>query len=325
MRTIISKIAQALGLILAVIVLNFSMIHLTPGDPATVIAGESGAGDPETIAQIRAEYGLDRPFIVQLGSYIGDVLQGDLGFSFFFDKPVTELIGERLWPTVLLVGTALVFAVVLGVLAGVFTARRPESAASHSVTVLALVGYSMPVFWTGILLIILFASVFEVLPISGMRDVQFEGGTLSAVGDVIRHLILPALTLGLLYLAQYSRLSRASMLEVLESDYVRTARAKGLSERVVVYKHALRNAVIPVVTIAGLQFGALLSGALLVETVFNWPGLGRLAFDSILRRDTSVLLGVLLMSAILVVVANLLTDLVYRLIDPRIRLGGSGG
>lgn len=325
MRTVISKIAQALGLILAVIVLNFSMIHLTPGDPATVIAGESGAGDPETIAQIRADYGLDRPFVVQLGSYIGDVLQGELGFSFFFDKPVTELIGERLWPTVLLVGTALVFAVVLGVLAGVFTARRPDSAASHSVTVLALIGYSMPVFWTGILLIILFASVFEILPIGGMRDVQFEGGTMSAVFDVIRHLILPALTLGLLYLAQYSRLSRASMLEVLESDYVRTARAKGLSERVVVYKHALRNAVIPVVTIAGLQFGALLSGALLVETVFNWPGLGRLAFDSILRRDTSVLLGVLLMSAVLVVVANLLTDLVYRLIDPRIRVGGSAG
>ncbi len=325
MRGIVAKIAQAVGLILAVIVLNFSMIHLTPGDPATVIAGESGAGDPETIAQIRAEYGLDRPFIVQLGSYIGDVLQGDLGFSFFFDRPVTELIGERLWPTVLLVGTALVFAVVLGVLAGVFTARRPESTASHTVTVLALVGYSMPVFWTGILLIILFASVFEILPISGMRDVQFEGGTISAVFDVIRHLILPALTLGLLYLAQYSRLSRASMLEVLESDYVRTARAKGLSERVVVYKHALRNAVIPVVTIAGLQFGALLSGALLVETVFNWPGLGRLAFDSILRRDTSVLLGVLLMSAVLVVVANLLTDLVYRLIDPRIRIGGSSG
>lgn len=325
MRSIIAKIVQAIGLILAVIVLNFSMIHLTPGDPATVIAGESGAGDPETIAQIRAEYGLDRPFVVQLGSYIGDVIQGDLGFSFFFDKPVTELIGERLWPTVLLVGTALVFAVVLGVLAGVFTARRPESAASHSVTVLALVGYSMPVFWTGILLIILFASVFDILPISGMRDVRFEGGTLSALFDVIRHLILPALTLGLLYLAQYSRLSRASMLEVLESDYVRTARAKGLSERVVVYKHALRNAVIPVVTIAGLQFGALLSGALLVETVFNWPGLGRLAFDSILRRDTSVLLGVLLMSAVLVIVANLLTDLVYRLIDPRIRVGGSGG
>ncbi len=323
MRTFVSKVAQGLGLILAVIVLNFTMIHLTPGDPATVLAGESGAGDPEIMAQVRADYGLDQPFIVQLGNYLADVVRGDLGFSYFFDEPVTTLIGRRIGPTILLVGAALVFSVVLGVLAGVFTARRPESASSHTVTVLALVGYSMPVFWTGILLIILFASVFEILPIAGMRDVRFEGGTFAAVVDVAKHLILPALTLGLLYLAQYSRLARASMLEVLQSDYIRTARAKGLSERIVVYKHALRNAVIPVVTIAGLQFGALLSGALLVETVFNWPGLGRLAFDSILRRDTSVLLGVLLMSAVLVVVANLLTDLVYRLIDPRIRVGGS--
>ncbi len=325
MRAIVIKIAQGIGLILAVIILNFSMIHLTPGDPALVLAGESGASDPETIAEIRADYGLDRPFVVQLGDYLGDVVRGDLGFSYFFNEPVTSLIGRRIGPTILLVGTALLFSVVLGVLAGVFTARRPESAASNAVTVLALIGYSMPVFWTGILFIILFAGVLEILPISGMRDVRFEGGTFAAAVDVVRHLILPALTLGLLYLAQYSRLARASMLEVLQSDYVRTARAKGLAERVVVYKHALRNAVIPVVTIAGLQFGALLSGALLVETVFNWPGLGRLAFDSILRRDTSVLLGVLLMSAVLVVVANLLTDLVYRLIDPRIRVGGSGG
>lgn len=325
MRTIAARLGQALGLILAVIVLNFTLIHLTPGDPAVVIAGESGAGDPETLAQIRSDYGLDEPFVVQLATYVGRVATGDLGQSFFFDRPVTSLIGDRLWPTILLVGTALVFAVVLGVLAGVFTARRPDSPVSHGVTIAALVGYSMPVFWTGIMLVILFASVFKLLPVSGMHDVDFEGGWLASAADVAEHLVLPALTLGLIYLAQYSRLSRASMLEVLESDYVRTARSKGLGERSVVYKHALRNAVIPVVTIAGLQFGALLSGALLVETVFNWPGLGRLAFDSILRRDTPVLLGVLLMSAVLVVVANLLTDVVYRLIDPRIRLGDSTG
>ncbi|MCP3990335.1 MAG: ABC transporter permease [Actinomycetia bacterium] len=323
MRAIAARAAQSLGLILAVVVLNFSLIHLTPGDPAIVIAGESGAGDPELLDQIRADYGLDQPFVVQLGQYIGRVAKGDLGESFFFNKSVTSLILDRLWPTVLLVGTALVFAVVLGVLAGVFTARRPESPLSHSVTVLALIGYSMPVFWTGIMLIILLASVVQLLPVSGMHDVQFEGGLIASWLDVGKHLILPGLTLGLIYLAQYSRLSRASMLEVLASDYVRTARAKGLGERKVVYKHALRNAVIPVVTIAGLQFGALLSGALLVETVFNWPGLGRLAFDAILRRDTPVLLGVLLMAAIMVIVANLLTDFVYRLIDPRIRVGGS--
>jgi len=321
LRTILARIAQSLGLILAVIVLNFTLINLAPGDPATVIAGESGAGDPELIAQIRADYGLDQPFTTQLVSYVGRVVQGDLGDSFFFNRSVVSLILDRLWPTILLVGSALLMAIFFGVLVGVFTARRPESPASHFATVMALVGFSMPVFWTGLLLIILFASVVQWLPIGGMRDVQFDGGLVASWIDVAKHLVLPAFTLGFLYIAQYSRLSRASMLEVLQSDFVRTARAKGLAERVVVYKHALRNAVIPVVTVAGLQFGSLLSGALVVETVFNWPGLGRLAFDAVLRRDAPVLLGVLLISAVVVIVANLLTDIVYRLIDPRIRVG----
>ena len=320
LRSIAARIAQALGLILAVMCLNFLLIHITPGDPATVIVGESGAGDPELLEEIRAQYGLDRPVIVQLGSYIGRVATGDLGESFFFNQSVTSLILQRLWPTVLLVGTALAFAVAAGTMVGVATARRPDSPLSHGATVLALVGFSMPVFWTGIMLVILFASTWELLPIQGWHDVNYGEGALANVLDVAEHLVLPALTLGLIYLAQYSRLSRASMLEVLESDYVRTARAKGLGERRVVFKHALRNAIIPVVTVIGLQFGALLSGALLVETVFNWPGLGRLAFDSILRRDTSVLLGVLLVSSVMVIVANLLTDLLYTIIDPRIRV-----
>ena len=320
LRSIAARIAQALGLILTVVALNFLLIHIAPGDPATVIVGESGAGDPELLAEIRAQYGLDRPVIVQLASYVGRVATGDLGESYFFNQSVSSLIANRLWPTVLLVATALTFAVVAGTLVGVFTARRPESPLSHSATVLALVGFSMPVFWTGIMLVILFASVWNLLPVQGWHDVSYTPGVLVNIADVAEHLVLPALTLGLIYLAQYSRLSRASMLEVLESDYVRTARAKGLSESSVVYKHALRNAIIPVVTVIGLQFGALLSGALLVETVFNWPGLGRLAFDSILRRDTSVLLGVLLVSSVMVIVANLLTDLLYTVIDPRIRL-----
>ncbi len=320
LRSITARIAQALGLILAVMCLNFLLIHLTPGDPATVIVGESGAGDPELLEEIRAQYGLDRPFVVQLVTYVGRVATGDLGDSYFFNQSVTSLISARLWPTVLLVGTALTFAVAAGTMVGVATARRPESPLSHGATVLALVGFSMPVFWTGIMLVILFASTWKLLPVQGWHDVSYGEGVLANVLDVGEHLVLPALTLGLIYLAQYSRLSRASMLEVLESDYVRTARAKGLGERRVVYKHALRNAVIPVVTVIGLQFGALLSGALLVETVFNWPGLGRLAFDSILRRDTSVLLGVLMVSSVMVIVANLLTDLLYTIIDPRIRL-----
>ncbi len=323
MKQIAARIAWSVGLILAVIVMCFSLVHLAPGDAALVIAGESGAGDPELIEQIREDLGLDDPYLVQLSRYVGDVASGDFGTSYRFNEPVTSLIGDRIWPTILLVTTALVFAIVIGVLVGVFTARRPESPVSHGVTVFSLVGYSMPVFWTGYLLIIAFASNVRWFPVAGMRDVRFEGNRFEEWLDIAHHLVLPALTLGLIYLAQYSRLSRASMLEVLQSDYVRTARAKGLAERKVVYKHALRNAVIPVITIAGLQFGALVSGALLVETVFNWPGLGRLAADSVFQRDAPVLLGVLICSAVLVVVINILTDVVYRMIDPRIRVGGS--
>lgn len=322
MKQIAARIAWSVGLILAVIVMCFSLVHLAPGDAALVIAGESGAGDPELIEEIREDLGLDDSYLIQLSRYVGDVASGDLGTSYRFNESVTSLIGDRIWPTILLVTTALLFAIVIGVLVGIFTARRPESPVSHGVTVFSLVGYSMPVFWTGYLLIIAFASNVRWFPVAGMRDVRFEGNRFEEWLDIAHHLVLPALTLGLIYLAQYSRLSRASMLEVLQSDYVRTARAKGLAERKVVYKHALRNAVIPVITIAGLQFGALLSGALLVETVFNWPGLGRLAADSVFQRDAPVLLGVLICSAVLVVVINILTDVVYRMIDPRIRVGG---
>ena len=322
MKQIAARIAWSVGLILAVIVMCFSLVHLAPGDAALVIAGDSGAGDPELIEGIREDLGLDDSYLIQLSRYVGDVASGDLGTSYRFNESVTSLIGDRIWPTILLVTTALLFAIVIGVLVGVFTARRPESPVSHGVTVFSLVGYSMPVFWTGYLLIIAFASNVRWFPVAGMRDVRLEGNRFEEWLDIAHHLVLPALTLGLIYLAQYSRLSRASMLEVLQSDYVRTARAKGLAERKVVYKHALRNAVIPVITIAGLQFGALLSGALLVETVFNWPGLGRLAADSVFQRDAPVLLGVLICSAALVVVINILTDVVYRMIDPRIRVGG---
>ncbi len=323
MKQITARVAWSLGLILAVIVMCFTLIHLAPGDVAIVLAGDSGAGDPEVIAEIREDLGLDDPFVVQLGGYVGDVAQGDLGTSYRFNEPVTDLITTRLWPTFLLVGTAVSFAIVLGVLVGVFTARRPESPISHGVTVFSLTGYSMPVFWTGLMLVIMFASNVRWFPVSGMSDVRLDGNWLEEWIDIAHHLVLPSITLGVIYLAQYSRLSRASMLEVLQSDYVRTARAKGLAERRVVYKHALRNAVIPVVTVAGLQFGQMLSGALLVETVFNWPGLGRLASDSVFQRDAPVLLGILICSASLVVIINILTDLVYRLIDPRIRVGGA--
>ena len=319
------RVVWGLILLLAVIVLNFSLIHMAPGDPAEVIAGEMGGATEEMMASIRATYGLDRPFHEQLLVYLGRVVQGDLGHSFFFDRPVTELIVGRIMPTIILVVTSLLLAVLVGTFLGVIAARNPNGLLSHIVTVLALFGYAAPVFWTGIMLLILFASWIPLFPVSGMYDVSSLGqGGWAYFLDVLHHLVLPVVTLSTIYLAIYSRLARASMLDVLGSDYIRTARAKGLSEFLVVYKHALRNAVLPVVTFAGLQFSQLFSGAVLVETVFNWPGLGSLAFDSILRRDSPTLLGILFFSALIVIVANILTDLSYRLIDPRIKTGAQG-
>jgi peptide/nickel transport system permease protein len=317
--TVAKRLAYAIGLIFAVLTINFALIHAAPGDPAMVIAGEMGGADQATLDQIRKSYGLDRPILEQYVTYVGRALQGDLGQSYLYNQPVTGMILQRLPATVLLVFSALLAAILVGTLVGVWASRRPHSVGSGAVTVLSLVGYSMPTFWTGILLVILFGKVIPIMPIAGMRDVRLEGGWFVTSLDVLHHLVLPAFTLALVYMAQYSRLSRASMLEVLSSDYIRTARAKGLAERFVIWKHALRNALMPVVTIAGLQFGNLISGAVLVETVFSWPGLGTLAFDSILGRDYPTLLGVLFYSSVLVIVANLLTDLTYRWIDPRLR------
>ena len=320
MRSLISRLLQGLALVLAVVVLNFVLVHAAPGDPVETIAGASGGMSPELMAELRAQYGLDKPLLVQLGVYLAKVVQGDLGFSYYFNLPVASLIGERLPATLLLVVSAVLLAFLIGTTLGVLSARKPNGLLSQCITVLSLVGFAAPIFWVGIMLVILFASVWPILPVAGMRVIDSSGGgSWADVIDVAQHLVLPTITLSLVYLAQFSRLARSSMLDVLGSDFIRTARAKGLAERVVLYKHALRNALLPVVTVLGLQFGNVLAGAILVETVFNWPGLGRLAFDSVLRRDYPTILGVLLFSSIVVVVMNQITDLCYRLIDPRIK------
>ena len=318
---IVRRVGNGALLLFAVLILNFLLLHLAPGDIADTIAGDMGGADAEVMEEIRARFGLDKPFHHQLGLYLARLAQGDLGYSYFFQTPVTELIFERLAATLLLVISAQVLAIVIGTVLGVVAARKPNGATSHAVTLLALFGYSAPVFWTGIMLIILFCSIFPIFPVGGMIDVRVEGSWFVRGLDVLHHLMLPMVTLASIFLALYSRLARASMLDVLGSDYVRTARAKGLSEFVVVYKHALRNALGPVVTLAGLQFSGIMSGAVLVETVFSWPGLGSLALQSILARDTPTILGILFFSSLVVVVANLLTDLVYSLVDPRIKLG----
>ncbi|MGI3164277.1 ABC transporter permease [Pseudooceanicola sp. 200-1SW] len=321
MPALVKRLASALGLLVAVLVLNFLLIQMAPGDPVEVIVGEMGGASEELIARLRAEYGLDKPVIVQLGLYLSKVVTGDFGYSYYFNQPVLSLILQRLPATILLVVSSLIVAVVIGTLMGIYSARKPKGLLSHFVTIFSLVGYAAPVFWTGLMLLILFASIFPIFPVSGMQNVRGSETWIGAVFDVLHHLVLPSVTLASIYIATYSRLSRASMLDVLGSDYIRTARAKGLNERRVVFGHALRNGLIPVVTMIGLQFGQLFAGAVLVETVFNWPGLGRLAYESILRRDYPTILAILFFSAILVMVANILTDLAYGRIDPRI--GGS--
>lgn len=321
---LIRRGGNGLALLLAVLILNFTLIHIAPGDVADTIAGDMGGADAEVMAQIRKDYGLDLPFHEQLLAYVAKLARGDLGYSFFFNQPVTELLLERLPATLLLVISAQILAIMLGTVLGVIAARRPNGMLSHGVTIFALLGFSAPVFWTGIMLIILFCSIFPIFPVAGMVDVTVEGGWFVKTLDVLYHLFLPMVTLASIFLALYSRLARASMLDVLGTDYVRTAQAKGLSEFQVVYKHALRNALGPVVTLAGLQFSGIVSGAVLVETVFSWPGLGTLAFQSITARDAPMVLGILFFSSLVVIVANLVTDLVYSLIDPRIRIGHRG-
>lgn len=323
LTVVLRRFFYAFLLLLAVVVFNFILLSLVPGDIAETIAGESGGASAELMAEIRRSYGLDQPFHVQLLTYVGKVLQGDLGNSYYFNVPVLDLILDRLGPTLLLVVTALLLAIFTGTLFGVIAAQRPNGLFSHFITVLALIGFSAPVFWTAFLLIILFVSILQIMPLSGMADPLSESGTWQWYLDVAHHLFLPVISLSSIYLAQYSRLARASMMDILGSDYIRTARAKGLGQRIIIYKHGLRNAVIPVITIAGLQFSHIFSGAVVIETVFSWPGLGTLAFESILRGDTPTIMGILFFSAMVVIAFNLLTDLAYRIIDPRIRLSNT--
>ena len=259
----LSRLLQGLGLVLAVVVLNFFLVHAAPGDPVETIAGASGGMSVELKAELRTQYGLDKPLPVQLGVYLGKVVTGDLGYSYFFNLPVAGLIAERVPATLLLVVTSVFGAFLIGTLLGVLSSRKPNGLLSQIINLLSLVGFAAPVFWTGIMLVLLFASVLPFFPVSGMRAIDSAGASgFADVLDVLHHLVLPAVTLGLVYLAQYSRLARASMLDVLGSDYIRTARAKGLSDGVVLYKHALRNAVLPVITILGLQIGNVMAGAI---------------------------------------------------------------
>jgi len=286
-----------------------------------VLAGEAGSATPEYMAQLRARFGLDRPLGLQLLAYTRNIITLDLGYSFRHDRPVAELVLDRLGPTLLLMTTTLVVSVGVGSALGLLAATGLNRWRDTCISIFALVSYATPLFWLGLMLIVLFSIRLGWLPTSGMETIgAFNTGWARAL-DVGRHLILPAGSLSLFYMALYTRLMRASLLEQAGMDYVTTARAKGLSERRIVWAHTLRNALLPVVTMAGLQMGGLLGGSVIVETVFGWPGLGLLAFQSLFARDLNLLLGILFLSACTVVVVNLAVDIVYTLLDPRIEVG----
>ena len=317
-RYLARRLLQAGFSVVAIIVLGFALLHLAPGDPVDVLAGEFGTASPEYLMQLRHEFGLDRPLSIQLLTYFENVLQLNLGFSQRNNMTVLDLILSRLPATLLLMTTSIALSFFAGLVLGVAAARRVNKLADNLISVFALLCYAIPLFWLGLMAIVLFTVKLGLLPGDGMFTIGADYGWFGYTLDVARHLILPAASLALFHMAVYTRLMRASMLEVYSLDYVRTARAKGLTQRRVTLAHVLPNAILPMVSMVGVQIGPMLGGAVLVETVFGWPGLGRLAFDAILQRDYNLLLGILLFSSMLVVVTNFVIDLLYGWLDPRI-------
>ncbi|MWD29365.1 ABC transporter permease subunit [Aquicoccus sp. SCR17] len=319
-RFLLIRLVKAIMVLLAVTVLSFGLIRAAPGDPATVMAGEQGAVDPEFLERVRERYGLDRPIHEQLFTYVAGVAMLDFGDSYQHNRPVMELIAERLPATLLLTLTAFALALIGGLLMGVTAARHVGKWPDALITVAALLFFALPLFWVGLMAILLFSVQLGWLPAFGMSTIGVNMSPIERALDVAKHLILPASTLGLLYLATYTRMTRASVLEVMDLEFVRTARAKGLGERRIWRRHILKNALLPIITLASLQAGHLVGGAVLTETVFSWPGIGRLAFDALLQRDYNLLLATFIIASAFVVFFNLVADLIYSLADPRIEV-----
>jgi peptide/nickel transport system permease protein len=325
-RYIAQRLLHTLLVLLGVSLLTFALIHSTPGDPVLVMLGTDAT--PSELERLRHLLGLDQPLYVQYAQYVGRLVAGQMGDSIFQHQPVSKLIGDRFPATVELTLAAMGFAIVLGMLTGVISAVVPYSPFDVTAMLVALAGVAMPVFWLGMLAILLFSLQLGWLPSFGrgepfVQAVQYwiRTGDSSDTVDSLRHLVLPALTLGAFSAALISRLVRSALLEVLGQDYVRTARAKGLSQVLVIARHALPNALIPVVTVIGLQVGTLLGGAVLAETIFAWPGMGRLLIQAISQRDYPLVQGIVMVTALAVSVINLAVDLLYGAINPRVRYG----
>ncbi|TWA57395.1 peptide/nickel transport system permease protein [Azospirillum baldaniorum] len=311
---------QAVGLLLGVVVVNFTLIQLAPGSFLEVMTAEQQVTDPALIERLKVTYGMDQPAWMQLAKYIWSVARLDFGYSYRQNMPVIDAILAHLPATVLLMLSAIALAGVVGVAAGVLAAVKVNTAWDTLVSMLAVVCFAAPSFWLGIMMLVLFGVKLGWLPVGGMLTIGGDDSLLGQTLDVLHHLILPAAALGLFYAATYARVMRASMLEVFRMDFVRTAKAKGLGRVRVTLFHVLRNALLPVVTILGLQLGTVLGGSVVIESVFSWPGIGTLLFDSVSSRNYPVVLGVLVLGSLLVIAANLLVDLVYMKLDPRIEI-----
>jgi len=314
------RLLQGVLTVFLIVTANFFLLHLAPGDPASVLAGEAGASNPEFIAQLRAQFGLDRPLYVQYLKYLWETATFDLGHSFRFGESNLKLIAGRLPATLLLMVSAVFLSVLVGSSLGLIAAIKRKTYIEVGILLVAVLAYAAPVFWAGLMFIVLFSIKLEWLPTSGMSTVGAGFTGIRYAFDVAQHLVLPAFTLSLFYIALYTRLMRTSVLENLSLNYVVTARSKGLPGRRIVLGHVLRNAVLPVLTMAAVQIGGMLGGSVVVESVFGWPGLGLLAYESLFSRDLNLLLGILFFGAILVAVANLAVDIAYAAIDPRVIL-----
>jgi peptide/nickel transport system permease protein len=312
------RLLHALPLLICVIVFNFFLIHLAPGDPIQALVGEFPA--PESyIVEMRKAFGFDQPIYIQLLLYIKNVLAGDLGFSFYYRQPVLTVILDRVPATLQLMVPALLFSATVGILLGVLSARKPYSLADNTISVFSLFGYCVPAFWLGQMLMAAFAIELGWLPSQGMKTVGVDLQGVSLIIDRTAHLALPFAALAIRHLAVNARMMRSSMLEVAYEDFVTVARAKGLDEKAVIAHHMVPNALMPVVTIIGVDVGFLFTGSVLVESVFGWPGIGRLMYESIVKRDYPVLMGNFLITTVLVVVVNLIVDLIYLWLDPRVK------
>ncbi|KIN63597.1 Binding-protein-dependent transport systems inner membrane component [Sulfitobacter noctilucicola] len=320
LRFTAARLVKAVFILLAILVLNFVLIHAAPGDPAAVMAGEAGAADEKFLMDLQERFGLDQPFSVQLWTYVKGAIQLDLGYSYRQQMPVAELIWDRLPATLLLTSTAFLISIVVGVVAGVLAAQAQGTWWDTLISSVALLFYATPLFWVALMASLVFSVFLGWLPGFGYETIGANYTGFERVLDIGKHLILPAGTLGLFFTAIYMRMTRASMLEVSRLDFVKTARAKGLRNSLIQRRHILRNALLPVITLAGLQAGQIVGGAVLTETVFAWPGIGRLMFEAINQRDYNVILGVFFISAAMVLLFNLITDILYSIVDPRIRL-----